>query len=757
MSIAYDAASSSAIGTGNLTWDHTPVGTPKGVLVFVLAADNGLDEVTGVTYGGETLVEVALSPLLKTTTVPLAAHAYFLGSGIPSGVQEVVVTVSNSDSDRRALCYTVTSSQDSEVQNTATWLEESTTDPTASLALSGEECWVALASLSDTNQTSSISPLSGWTSNLETQEFFSRTGYWYRYNTVGTSDVTIGYDGTELTDSIGIGVAIKEGPPAPSEEMVTFSSNSHIYDTETETFNSDSNVYAEEIFNSNSHIWDTETATFSSDSHIEEMAYGDISAVIDTLAVSGSTFPDILVLDGDYVVVVGYDGNVLLDGNMHTFTINSEGAISDTVVDSWLVFDEKGKQPKILKLASDKYLLIYDNAVESFVKSLTISTTGVITKSFIDTLTLNARFIYSWALHTGDANNTCISNCFAGVVETYTADSEGAIGDTVIDSQDYGHGGQPGNVVEVSPGYYVAIYKDNVETFSLDVSGNITAVDSWDWTEFLGRLSRILKVPNSTKYLIAYEDQNEDGALLSFSISDTGTIAKSTIDSLVFEPGEINHIGNILSLGSGYFAITGMGNTLGEDGVVYTFSCDTDGNISDSVLDTMEFYDGSVNYCQASIITHIQGDVYAVVYYRQNSTDGIIKTFTIELPLAITATFNSDSHIWDTETETFNSDSHLYAEDTATFSSDSYTYDTETATFNSDSHIGETETATFNSNSHLYDEDTVTVQSDARIISRAQIENEYRIPKRIQPTMRNTDTTPQTGTRRSSTRGFRIL
>ena len=491
MSIAYDAASNSSQSTGNLTWDHTPSGTPKGVLVFVLAADNGLDEVTGVTYGGVSLVEVALSPLLKTTTVPLAAHAYFLGSSVPTGVQEVVVTVSNADSDRQALCYTVTSSQDSAVQNTATWLEEATTDPTATLALSGEECWVALTALSDSNSVGAISPLSGWTSNLEVSGFFSRTGYWYRYNTVGTSDVTIGYDGTELTDSIGIGVAIKEVAVGPTEETVTFNSNSHIWDTVTATFNSNSHIYAEEVFNSNSHIWNTETETFNSNSHLyAEEVFNSNSHIWDTV----------------------------------TATFNSNSHIWDTET------------------------------------------------------------------------------------ETFNSNSH--------------------------------LYAEETGTF------------------------------NSNSHLYAEE---------------TGTFISNA--SILY-------------------------NTI-------TATFNSNSHIWDTITTTF------------------------------NSNSNIWDTET--------ETFNSDSNIYDIETVTFNSNSHLWDTVTETFNSNSNIWDTVTEAFNSDSNIYDIETATFNSNSYLWSTDTVTVQSDARIISRAQIENEYRIPKRIQPTMRNTDTTPQTGTRRSSTRGFRIL
>lgn len=51
--------------------------------------------------------------------------------------------------------------------------------------------------------------------------------------------------------------------------------------------------------------------------------------------------------------------------------------------------------------------------------------------------------------------------------------------------------------------------------------------------------------------------------------------------------------------------------------------------------------------------------------------------------------------------------------------------------------------------------ETVTVTSDARIIARADIESEYKVPRKIQSDMKNTDTTPQTGGQDDG--GFRIF
>ncbi|KKM87202.1 hypothetical protein LCGC14_1271340, partial [marine sediment metagenome] len=509
-----------------------------------------------------------------------------------------------------------------------------------------------------------------------------------------------------------------EIPTGAIEETATFNSNSHIWDTETATFSSDSNISDIETetktfnsnshiwdtvtatFNSNSHIWDTETATFSSDSHLYTEATfssnsyistdGDISDVIDTQAVAVFQNPDIVHLDGDYVAVVGFDASN--DGYVRTYTIDITGDISNTEVDSWL-YDSVGPYPKIISIpgATDKYLLPYrESGGAGYTKSLTISINGVITKSFIDTLTTTGNFFEGQIFHTGNANNICFSNGFAGVLDSYTVDSGGNISASVIDTQDYGHATSPGNIININANYYVTVYDDDIETFSIDGSGNITAVDSW--TSPAGTYTRIIKVPSSTIYIVAHVDGSNDGELFTLTISDTGVITKSTIDTLIFEAGICVEIGNILYLGGDYFAVVSRGGNGGLDGVVYTFSCDRSGNISNSVLDSLEFYDGTVNTCFKPRIIYVQGIIYAVVYYYQSSNSGFITTFSIEAPSIETATFNSNSYLYTEETATFNSDSHIWDTETATFNSDSYVWNVEI--FNSNSHIWDTEIAT---------------------------------------------------------------
>lgn len=91
MAIAHDAASSPTQGTGTLSWTHTPVGTAAAIDVQVGTTLSSADGVTGVTYGGVALTRYALAT--NAAGQLSTSHGYNLLTGIPSGAQTVVVSI----------------------------------------------------------------------------------------------------------------------------------------------------------------------------------------------------------------------------------------------------------------------------------------------------------------------------------------------------------------------------------------------------------------------------------------------------------------------------------------------------------------------------------------------------------------------------------------------------------------------------------------------------------------------------------------
>ncbi len=133
MAVAYDASSESHTGTtgssseASFTWTHTPVGTPKGVLVFVMQDNASTDKVTSVTYGGTTVPAVSGGFAADTAGEIRACKTFFLGSGIGTGAKSVVVNRTNDATVLYAVAYTVTASANTQVYTPGIVLQQADT------------------------------------------------------------------------------------------------------------------------------------------------------------------------------------------------------------------------------------------------------------------------------------------------------------------------------------------------------------------------------------------------------------------------------------------------------------------------------------------------------------------------------------------------------------------------------------------------------------------------------------------------------
>mgnify|MGYP007030112427 CR=1 FL=1 len=127
-SAAYDAVSESHTGTtgsasqDSFSWTHTPVQTPRGVLVFVNTIGSS-DLSTSVTYGGVSMNRVSGSTATDSAGEPGTVTAWFLGSGIPTGAQTVTVNRTNNATVMYAVCITITGESDTTIVGTPVLLQ----------------------------------------------------------------------------------------------------------------------------------------------------------------------------------------------------------------------------------------------------------------------------------------------------------------------------------------------------------------------------------------------------------------------------------------------------------------------------------------------------------------------------------------------------------------------------------------------------------------------------------------------------------
>lgn len=190
------------------TWTHTPVGTPKAVMCFVVRNAGITDSVDGVTYGGAAMTEMTGSPNIHDGAKDGVVHSFFKGSDIATGAQTVAVDV-NAAVAHRAGCTTLTATANTEIVDVdATIHADGLANPSVTLSLAGRTSFVMLGAFSGQNTASNITPLTGWTSRLE-NDFGANNAVFYTYDTIGTTDVTAGYTAAAET-AVMIAVAVSE-------------------------------------------------------------------------------------------------------------------------------------------------------------------------------------------------------------------------------------------------------------------------------------------------------------------------------------------------------------------------------------------------------------------------------------------------------------------------------------------------------------------------------------------------------------------
>jgi hypothetical protein len=113
----FDAVSDSGTFTADTTWTHTPVGVPRGVVLYVGQSGASNDEIGGATYGGVAMTRVRFAA--DTTGETSGSYAYVLTSGVPAGAQTVAVAAPIITASKRAYCYTVTAGADTQVEASA--------------------------------------------------------------------------------------------------------------------------------------------------------------------------------------------------------------------------------------------------------------------------------------------------------------------------------------------------------------------------------------------------------------------------------------------------------------------------------------------------------------------------------------------------------------------------------------------------------------------------------------------------------------
>jgi hypothetical protein len=223
--VAFDAWNNGDAGTTTLSWTHTPVGTPRGIIVQVTNVESA-DQVTTATYGGVSMTEASCSPVLNADAGvddPMSVATFFLGSSIPTGAQTVVVNVSGSG-QKRSASIILTASADTEMVDCEAVNSDSTASPSVTLSLGGRTSFATLHAMTGRTATTQTTALTNWHGDDEagaTQgppgdevDLGTVTALYYTYDIVGTTDITAGYTAGSADDVAMIAIAVAQVPGA---------------------------------------------------------------------------------------------------------------------------------------------------------------------------------------------------------------------------------------------------------------------------------------------------------------------------------------------------------------------------------------------------------------------------------------------------------------------------------------------------------------------------------------------------------------
>ncbi len=228
-----------------------------------------------------------------------------------------------------------------------------------------------------------------------------------------------------------------------------------------------------------------------------------------------------------------------VSGWLKTLTINSDGTIDANPDIDTLQFDSGGWPGRIIHISGDIYAIAYGDwqsgpvttpNTAPTVVTVDIDSAGNIGAAIIDTLELEAVSVNlalpSIVLVSGDVYAVAWNGEGAandGWLATFTIDSNGNIGDSVIESFEYDttRGYNP-HIIKVSANIFAIAYcavgaEGFIKTLTISDAGDIGAeIDALEFNTSIGKNPRIVLIPDSDGIVaIFYTGVGNDGFVIT--------------------------------------------------------------------------------------------------------------------------------------------------------------------------------------------------------------------------------------------------
>jgi len=366
------------------------------------------------------------------------------------------------------------------------------------------------------------------------------------------------------------------------------------------------------------------------------MAFGDISAVVDTLEFSLTDIanPDMIQISTGIYAIAYTDADG--DGQLITIDIDAAGNIGATVLDS-LEFDTSdGAEPSLMWVLGDIYAIAYRGVgADGFIVTVEISQAGAIGAAVIDSLEFQTIDCFEPCLIKITDAIVCVANrgpANAGILTTIDIDGSGNIGASPIHTQGtWAANLNNPHIVHVFGDIYAITYRDAafdgwVCTMDIDTSGTIAGsiTDNLEFDGVQGTFPTIARVLGNM-FAIAYAGSGDDGTLITVEISDAGAVGAAPEDLLIFDAAQGVQC-DIVHIGLGIVAITYTG--AGTDGYLVTIQTAINGDIDPAPIGSLEF---DIQDAISTSLVHVVDDIYAIAY-RGWQADGFLKSLGISTP-----------------------------------------------------------------------------------------------------------------------------
>lgn len=361
------------------------------------------------------------------------------------------------------------------------------------------------------------------------------------------------------------------------------------------------------------------------------MAIGDIIREIASLDFDedGGMLPKIIHIAG-IVYAIAYAGG-LSDGFLRTVSISDDGATLALI--NFLEFDDdNGKHPSIIHIAGTVYAIAYQGpGANGTLKTFNISDDGT-------SITLIQTFVFdagasiiepvivhisgtTYAIFYGGPGND-------GWIKTVTIQDDGTItGEIAFLEYETVYGLYPSPIHIAGDVWAVAYTGDaingpgRIRTFTITGAGAISAIDFYDYDANQTDPPDIFHISGNV-YGIAYGGPGLDGWLKTTVINNDGTLGKTILSFLEFDPASCYNPW-VIPIGSNVWCIAYTGPD--SDGWLRTIKIENDGTITGEE-DNHEYDDADGRY---QSMVHIAGSVYTIAYFGPGS-DGWLKTVEIE-------------------------------------------------------------------------------------------------------------------------------